>query len=124
MCDELMKILDQLSRLIFCRNALEEADTALKKLKKKWLTDESHHLEDGLVDLGAATKNLLEKTQVSFERKRKFKGECKKIVLNLLLFCENLPLNYCLLRNASSLSLINMVREQKKKKQYSFQGFS
>ena len=85
MCDELMKILDQLLHLIFCRNALEEADTALKKFKRKWLTDESHHLEDGLVDLGAATKNLLEKT-LSFERKRKFKGEWKMIVLNLLLF--------------------------------------
>ena len=115
MCDELMKILDLLLRLIFRRKALEEADAALKKLKKKWLTDESHHLEDGLVDLGAATKNLLEKTQVSFERKRKFKGECKKIVLNLLLLiCEKSSLNYCLVRNASSLSPINMVRDPEK----------
>ena len=114
-CDELMKMLDQRLGLIFCGNALEEADTALKKLKKKWLTDESHHLEDGLVDLGAATKNLLEKTQVSFERKRKFKGECKKIVLNLLLLiCEELPLNYCLVRNTSSLSPVNMVRDPEK----------
>ena len=80
MCDELMKILDQLLCLIFRRNALEEADTALKKLKKKWLTGKSHHLEDGLVDLGAATKNLFEKAQVSFERKRKSKVDCKKIV--------------------------------------------
>ena len=115
MCDELMKILDLLLHLIFRKKALEEADAALKKLKKKWLTDESHHLEDGLVDLGAATKNLLEKTQVSFERKRKFKGECKKIVLNLLLLIrEKSPLNYCLVRNASSLSPINMVRDPEK----------
>ena len=114
MCDELMKILDQLLHLIFCRNALEEADTALKKFKRKWLTDESHHLEDGLVDLGAATKNLLEKT-LSFERKRKFKGEWKMIVLNLLFvfFRVKSPLNF-LVRNASSLSPVNMVRESEK----------
>ena len=71
MCDELMKILDQLLRLMFRRDALEEADTTLKKLKKKWLTDKSYHLNDGLVDLGAATKNLLEKSQLSFEKKKK-----------------------------------------------------
>ena len=70
MCDELMKILDQLLCLIFCRNTLEEADTALKKLKKKWLTDESHHFKDGLVDRGASSNNQLEETQVSFEKKR------------------------------------------------------
>ena len=58
MCDELMKILDLLLHLIFRKKALEEADAALKKLKKKWLTDESHHLEDGLVDPHTATKNL------------------------------------------------------------------
>ena len=66
MCNERMKILDLLLRLIFHRKALEEADAALKKLKKNWLTDESHHLKDGLVDLGTATKNLSEKTEVSF----------------------------------------------------------
>ena len=38
MCDELMETLHQLLRLIFLKNAQEEADTALKKLKKKgWL---------------------------------------------------------------------------------------
>ena len=35
MCDELMETLHQLLRLIFLKNAQEEADTALKKLKKK-----------------------------------------------------------------------------------------
>ena len=75
--DELMKILDQLLHLILRRNALEEADTVLKKLKKKWLADESH-LKDGLVDLHAVTKNLFEKTQVSFERKENLKVNVRR----------------------------------------------
>ena len=69
MCDELMKILDVLLHLIFRRKALEKTDAALKKLKNKWLTNESHHLEDGLLDFGAVAKNLLDNTQVSFARK-------------------------------------------------------
>ena len=72
-CDELMKILDLLLRLVFRRKALEEPDTALKKLKKKWLTDESHHLEDGLVDLGPATKSLLEKPKYLLKEKENLK---------------------------------------------------
>ena len=66
MCDELIKMLDQLLLLIFRRNALEEVDTTLKKLKKikikkKWLTDESHHLEDGLVDFWRCNKESVGK---------------------------------------------------------------
>ena len=37
------------------------------------------HLEDGLVDLGAAAKNLLGKTQVSSEEKKKRKKENSKV---------------------------------------------
>ena len=112
MADELTKFFDQLLRLIFRRKALEKADTPLKRLKLKWLCDESNHLEDGLIDVGAATKDLLQKVEVSFERKRKFKGECKKIVVDLLIkIREKSPLNYCLVRNAASLNPINMIKE-------------
>ena len=124
MCDELMKILDQLLRLIFRRNALEVADTALKKLKKKWLADESRHLEDGLVDLGAATKDLLAKTQVFFERKRKFKGEYKKIVLNLLGFFSRKVAIKLLSSEKCAICEPNQHGQRAREKQYSFQGFS
>ena len=52
----------ELLRRIFRKDALDKADRPLKRLNKKWLTKTKHHLEDGLVELGAATKDLLEKT--------------------------------------------------------------
>ena len=58
---------------------------ALKKLKRKWLSDESHHLEDGLVDLGKQHRILWKRPKYLLKEKN-LKGECKKIVLNLLLF--------------------------------------
>ena len=40
---------------------------------------EKNYLEDGLVDVDSATEYVLEQAKVSIERKRAFKGECKKI---------------------------------------------
>ena len=45
-----------------------------KKIKKVWLTNKKTYLEDGLVDVGSATKYLLEQAKVSTEKKRPFKG--------------------------------------------------
>ena len=59
--------------LVFWIDALDKADTPLKKLNRKWLQNGNHHLKDGLVDLGAATKDLSEKAQTSAEKKNKFK---------------------------------------------------
>ena len=109
MTDELEMILNQ--RLIIRKDALDKSDTPMKRLNK-WLTKTKHHLEDELVDLEAATKNLLEKAQISAERKRKFKGLCKQLVLNLVLkFWRKLPVNFCLVRNVSCLAPINVIRK-------------
>ena len=109
MTDELEMVLNQ--RLIFRNDALDKSDTPMKRLNK-WLTKTKHHLEDELVDLEAATKNLLEKAQISAERKRKFKGLCKQLVLNLVLkFWRKLPVNFCLVRNVSCLAPINVIRK-------------
>ena len=87
MRDELETILNQRLHLIFRKDALDKAGTPLKRLNKNWLTKTKHHLEDGLVD--QATKDLLKK-HISAERKRKFKGLCKQLVLGLVLeFGEN-----------------------------------
>ena len=45
----------------------------LKKVKKSDLQIKKY-LEDGLVDVGSATKYLLEQAKVSAEKKRPFKG--------------------------------------------------
>ena len=64
------------------------------------------------MDLGATTKDLLEKAQISAERKKKFKGLCKQLVLDLVLeFQRKSSLNFCLVRNASYLAQINMIRQ-------------
>lgn len=111
MSDGLTKIFDQLLRLIFRRKALETANTPLKRLKIKSLCEKSNYLEDNLKDVGVATEDLLQKVEILLERKRKFKGDCKKIVLDLSInIREKSPLNY-LVRNATSLNPLNIIRE-------------
>ena len=88
---ELEKIFDKLNRLIFSQESLAVPIT--NKLKKKWLHNTEYFLESALVDLGAATKALLNDVMVSAEKKRKFRGQCKQIVLDILLkFSERSPL--------------------------------
>ena len=111
MRDELQTILNQLLHVIFRKDALDKADTPLKRLNKKRLTKTKHYLEDGLVDLGSANKDLLEKVQTSAERKRKSKGLCEQLVLDLVLeFRRKSPLKFCFVRNTSCLAPINMIR--------------
>ena len=70
----------------------------------------SNHLENDLVDVGAATKDLLRKVEVTAERKRKFKGECKKVILDVLTkLSERTPLRFSIIRHASAIVPGNMV---------------
>ena len=64
---ELEKIFDKLHWLIFRQEPLAAPIT--NKLKKKWLNNTEYHLESGLVDLGAATKVLLNDVMVSAQKK-------------------------------------------------------
>ena len=57
---ELESLTNQLFRLVMRRDAIKEADTILKKLKEKWVKDVNNQFEEDLVDLLAATKDLLE----------------------------------------------------------------
>ena len=103
---ELEKIINQLLRLIFKKDALDQAESIVTKMKRKWLLDTANHSEESLVDLGAATKDRLDQTKVSNEKKRVFKKECKSFILNVLLkLQEHCPLKYSILRSVSSLSL-------------------
>ena len=109
---ELKKIFDKLHRLVFRQESLAASIT--DKLKKKWLSNTEHHLENGLVDLGAATKKLLNDVMVSAEKKRKFQGQCKQMVLDILLkLSERSPLRYTIVRSASCLSPANMINSPK-----------
>ena len=84
MSNELEKIINQLLRLIFKKDALDQAKSIVTKMKRKWLLDTANHLEESLVDLGAATKDRLDQTKVSNEKKQVFKKEYKSFILNLL----------------------------------------
>ena len=79
--NELEKIVNLLLRLIFKKDALDKANTIVKKISLKWLSDSKNHLEDGLVDVGAATKDILDRTQVSNEKKQLFKRDGKSVQL-------------------------------------------
>ena len=67
------------------RDAIKVADTITRKLKEKWIQDVNNQLEKDLIDLGAATKDLPAKTQVSAEKKRKFKKDYKQIIITIIL---------------------------------------
>ena len=56
MYEELSHILDKLIRLVFKREAIVEADTTFKVMKKAWLQNSDNHLGDQLVYAGAAKK--------------------------------------------------------------------
>ena len=106
---ELESLTNQLVCLVMRRDAIKEADTILKKLKEKWVKDVNNQLEEDLVDLGAATKDLT-KTQISALKKQKFKNDCKQIVISIIpKLQERAPLKYCIIRNSSALSPKQMV---------------
>ena len=74
----------------------------LLKNKKTWLQNSDNHLEDQLVDAGAATKK--KKFKYLQKKKTKFKKQCKEMVIGIFIkFQEHSPLNYSLIRNSSSL---------------------
>ena len=110
MFSELEKIFSRLMRLIFKKEKLTIPIT--ERIKKKWLMDKNNHLEhDALVDMDAATKVSLKGVQLSEEKKNKFRGQCRTMVLDILVkLPEKTPLCYAVVPCASSLSPGNMIR--------------
>ena len=109
MYDELSKILYRLLRLVFKKKKLDEAANLRQLMNNEFLTDKSNHLEEFLIDLGAATKDALQKVNVAPEKVRTFLEECKDVVISILLkLLECLPSNQMVVVNASSLSPVNM----------------
>ena len=105
---QLKEIYDKLLSMVFKIDSLEEASIS-KKLKASWLNKKEHQLENGLVNVGAATKLKLSAAKISLE-KRKFQGDCKAVILNILFkFGEKCPLVYRLIRSARCFHPLNMV---------------
>ena len=53
-------------------------------MKEDWLKNKNNQMEEFLIDIGAAAKGDLPKAKVANKKKRKFRGECKWFVVNLL----------------------------------------
>ena len=85
MFTELENIYIKLPRLVFRQSCLEKTIYVANRLKKDRLENKENHLENGLVGIGAATKLKLQKTNVKSESKRKFQGERKQFVIDVLL---------------------------------------
>ena len=117
MYEQLEDIYDKLLSKVFRTDVLQKTSIT-KKLKQEFITKKENQLENGLVDIGAATKLKLNSVKVSAEKKRKFKGECKEIIVNTLLkLAEKSPIIYSIVRNAKSLDPLNMVRHHNKSSQ-------
>ena len=85
MFTELENIYNKLLRLVFRQTCLKKTTSIANRLRKDWIENKENYLENDLVNIGAATKLKLQKTNVKSESKRKFQGECKQSVIDVLL---------------------------------------
>ena len=108
MYDELSDISKRLILLIYKKDKIKEVKTISKAMKEDWLNNKKNQMEEFLINIGAAAKDELSKSNVSTEKKRKIREECKLFVVNLL---SKVPIQYALIRDSSSLSPINMVNQ-------------
>ena len=107
---ELEKTFSQLIRLVFRKGVTDQASTISKKIKSG-LQIKKNYLEDCLVDVGSAIRYLLQQAKVSAEKKRSFKGDCNKMIIDILVkLQENTPLRYNI-QNYSALVPSNMVHK-------------
>ena len=112
MYDELSDISKRLILLIYKKDKIKEVKTISKAMKEDWLNNQKNQMEEFLINIGAAAKDEVSKSNVSTEKKRKFREECKLFVVNLLLkLQERVPIQYALIRDSSSSSPINMVNQ-------------
>ena len=86
---------------MFRQWCFEKTTYIANRLKKDWIKNKENHLENGLVNIGAAAKLKFQKTNVKSESKRKFQGECKQFVIDVLLkINERSPMQFSIVQNA------------------------
>ena len=87
---------------------MDEAGTLVNIIQKSFINDKENLCEK--IDVGSATKACLDNTRF-FKEKRKFKEDCRAIVLmRLTKLAERSPIKYNHVRNAASLSPNNIVK--------------
>ena len=109
MYDELSNVSKRLIALLYKKEKIDEAKIVSKVMKEDCLQNKSNQMEEFLIYIGAAAKDDLSKAKVATEKIRKFRGECKLFVVNLLLkLQERVPVQCALVRNSSSINPSNM----------------
>ena len=104
-------IFKKLVDLIFKKDAIGNAQSIASMLNEKWLQDSKNQLEPGLDDIGAGTKAVLASSQVATEKTKLFWYKCKQIIIKIhIKLVERLPLQFSLVRVASSLDPQKMVQ--------------
>ena len=109
LCDEFSNVSKRLIALMYKKEKIDEAKAVSKAMKEDWLKNKNNQMEEFLIDIRAAAKDDLSKAKVATEKKRKFRGECKLFVVNLLLkLQERVPIQYALVRSSSSINHNNV----------------
>ena len=85
MFTKLENIYNKLLRLVFRQTCLKKTTSIANRLRKDWIENKENHLENDLMNIGAATKLKLQKKNVKSESKRKLQGECKQFMMDVLL---------------------------------------
>ena len=112
--DALVKMFTSFISMVIKQNVLNDSITALKLVKID-MTDKENQLDAVPIKLGTALKEMLSALGVIDVKIQNFKKECKDSVIAIIAkLQERSPLQYTVVRMASSLSPHNMVRAKEK----------
>ena len=118
--DAIERIYRKIAKMFIKKEVLENADTPLKLIKLE-VSKKENQCAVELVNLGTATKDVLRKSSTNDVKKKQFKKECVLMLAAILeKIQERSPLKYAIVRYASCLSPLKMVR----KKETSIQMFN
>ena len=112
--DTLGEMFTSLVSMVIKQNVLNDTTTA-RKLVKIDMTDKENQLDAVSIKLGAALKEMLSALGGTDVKIQNFKKKCKDSVIAIIAkLQESSPLQYTVVRMASSLSPRNMVRAKEK----------
>ena len=98
---------------MFVRREILDGVVTGYKLVKIDLTNSSNIVPSELINLPTATKNLLKSNILSEDKKRQFKKDCITILVAIVSkLQERSPLKYLVVRCASCIAPLNMVRNK------------
>ena len=102
----------KIAKIVIKRKVLKDAKTPYSLMKIDLDKEENRRADDD-IELGTALKEMLSSPSVRPERKREFKRQCKLTIISVLKkLNERSPLNFAIVRNASSLMPQQMIKDK------------